>query len=136
MVKNLIRHNLLSNLITSHPPLQVDGNLGFPAGVSEMLVQSHTLLPGAGPEDGERPAFVVELLPALPSAWTQGSVAGLRARGGYTVDMKWSQGALAEAVIVAERDAVIPVRHRGRTIRVVAEAGKPVVLGPEHFAAR
>ena len=136
MVKNLIRHNLLSNLITSHPPLQVDGNLGFPAGVSEMLVQSHTLLPGAGPEDGERPAFEVELLPALPSAWTQGSVAGLRARGGYTVDMKWSQGALAEAVIVAERDAVIPVRHRGRTIRVVAEAGKPGVLGPEQCAAR
>ncbi|MBP7274978.1 MAG: glycoside hydrolase N-terminal domain-containing protein [Kiritimatiellae bacterium] len=134
MVKNLIRHNLLENMITTHRPLQLDGNFGFPGGVSEMLLQSHDVLPGVEQKDGERPAFVVELLPALPSAWANGVVKGLRARGGFTVSMMWSRGALQRAVITSERDAVVPVRYRGRIIRVTVRAGESVRLEPQQFA--
>ncbi|MDM6777892.1 hypothetical protein QUG79_34260, partial [Klebsiella michiganensis] len=86
----MLTYNMLPNLWTTHPPFQVDGNLGLVGAVAEMLLQSH---------DGR-----IRLLPALPPAWeAEGEAIGLRARGGYRVSMQWCDGQVIWFEIVADR---------------------------------
>ena len=99
------------NLFDAHPPFQIDGNFGGAAGIIEMLVQSR---PGE-----------IELLPALPAAWPTGRIAGVRARGGFEVDLSWKEGAMAEAVLRGA--GAVTVRYRGLVTRIEL-TGAPVTL--------
>ena len=110
---------IYSNLFSTHPPIQLDGNMGATAGIAEMLVQSH---------EG-----VIRLLPALPDAWPQGRVAGLKARGGYQVDIQWDQGELVEARIVSFTDGAFEIEYQGRTLSLDAVSGIPLVLNTASF---
>ncbi len=89
------------NLFDAHPPFQIDGNFGVTAGIAEMLMQSD-------PITVEKPA--IHLLPALPDAWKEGSVSGLRARGGYEVSEAWANGTLKTATIKAQQDGTLRIR--------------------------
>lgn len=117
MLKNLFSdRNTCPNLFGLHPPLQLDGNFGITAGMAEMLVQSH---------EGE-----INLLPALPSSWREGSVSGLRARGGFTIDLTWKQGRLDRAVIHSANGGKCIVRYGEKTREIPILAGGSVILNP------
>jgi len=112
--KLLTSQRTYPNMFDAHPPFQIDGNFGGTAGIAEMLLQS---------QGGE-----IELLPALPKAWPNGSVKGLRARGGFEVAIDWHDGSVTQARIHSLLGQPCKVRSGDKTRDLTIEVGKDVVL--------
>ncbi len=104
------------NLFDAHPPFQIDGNFGATSGITEMLLQS---------QEGS-----IELLPALPAAWPEGSVKGIRARGGFTVNIRWKMGKLQDAMIIPDFTGKLKVRYQGRTWEFNGKKGTGIPVKP------
>jgi alpha-L-fucosidase 2 len=122
---------LFVNMFDAHPPFQIDGNFGATAGIAEMLLQSDdpygtptSLTPAQSGEAG-----LIHLLPALPSAFPNGKVSGLRARGGFDVSIEWSAGKLVKAVITPRESKPLKVRYGAKEKEFQAKAGQAITVG-------
>lgn len=113
-LKLLLTQMTLPNMFDLCPPFQIDGNLGGPAVMTEMLVQST-------PDE-------INVLPALPSRWPDGSLTGVRVRGGGKVDLSWSAGNLTALRLQVTRKARYRVVYRGKTTDVRASPDRPITL--------
>jgi len=100
------------NLFDAHPPFQIDGNFGGTAGVCEMLIQSDMF------------TNTIELLPALPDAWPSGSISGVKARGGYTLDFTWKNKQITKVSIFGVANGNVNLICNGKTKQVKLKAGK------------
>lgn len=110
----LLRHSTLPNLFDNHPPFQIDGNFGATAGISEMLLQSHT--------------NEIHVLPALPEKWSDGYVKGLCARGGFVTDIEWEGGKLKKLTLHSVEGKTCNLLYDNTRLRVETQAGKAYVF--------
>jgi alpha-L-fucosidase 2 len=123
-LQGLLNRRTLPNLFDLCGPFQIDGNFGACAGVAEMLVQSHRR---ADLPDGAR-RHVIELLPAVPVAWAEGAVSGLRARGGFEIAETWSSGRLTRVEVRSAQGGAAVLRYREQSRAINLKSGEVLRL--------
>ncbi len=106
-----------ANLFDAHPPFQIDGNFGAPAGIVEMLIQSHQ--------------SVIDILPALPSALPNGKISGVCARGGFELTFSWENGALTSLKVLSKAGKPCVLRYKGEIIELETMSGQSYILDEE-----
>ncbi|MDR1784097.1 MAG: glycoside hydrolase N-terminal domain-containing protein [Dysgonamonadaceae bacterium] len=119
----LLEQKTYPNMFDAHPPFQIDGNFGATAAIAEMLLQSQLTT-----KDG---SYEIELLPSLPSAFSTGSVKGLRARGGFIVDIEWENGALKKATVLSTLGGNLHLRSGDKSKTYKTKQGETVIVGSD-----
>jgi alpha-L-fucosidase 2 len=120
LLSNLLASRTLPNLFDNCPPFQIDGNFGATAAIAEMLVQSQS-----GNKDG---SYNIQLLPSLPSAFNEGSVKGLCARGGFVIDLQWENGKVRNVSILSRIGGSLHVSDGVHRFDVQTKKGETVHL--------
>lgn len=116
-IQQLLRKSISNNLFDLHPPFQIDGNFGYTAGVAEMLLQSHE-------------ANTIRVLPALPKLWKKGYIKGLKARGGFSVDIFWSDHQLDKVIIKSKFDSSFSLMYGDALIPIKMQRGDTYIHEP------
>jgi alpha-L-fucosidase 2 len=127
LIRQLFRQCIVENLFDTHPPFQMDGNFGYTAGVAEMLLQSHIK---------ESNQYILQLLPALPDVWKNGAVKGMRARGGFVVDLAWSNGKLVSCSIKSMLGNPLKINYNGKMLSMNTKSGKTYHINSDVLIAR
>lgn len=112
---NLLKNGTMDNLWDTHPPFQIDGNFGGTAGITEMLLQSHM--------------GFIQLLPALPDAWKDGSISGICAKGNFEVDVIWENHQLKKAVVCSNAGGDCVIKYADQTISFKTVKGRSYQIG-------
>ena len=120
----LLTQSTLPNLFDDHPPFQIDGNFGGASAIAEMLLQSHHRVQ----LDSNELGYELHLLPALPPAWRKGQVCGLRARGGFEIDLAWENGALSSVTVRSRNGGNCGLRHSVKTKFLHLDPGQQINL--------
>lgn len=113
-IQLLFKKSMYNNLFDAHPPFQIDGNFGFTSGIAEMLLQSH--------EEN-----IIRILPALPTLWKDGSVKGIKARGGLELDIYWSNNTLNKVIIKSKFDSRFNLIYKDTNIPVTLKQGEEYI---------
>lgn len=116
-IQLLLKKSISKNLFDMHPPFQIDGNFGYTAGVTEMLMQSH--------EEN-----TIRILPALPVLWKNGTVKGLKARGGLTIDIFWSNNELDKVIIKSDFENKFNLIYQNKVIPIEMQKGDTYIYEP------
>ena len=115
-IQLLFKKSMYNNLFDGHPPFQIDGNFGYTAGLSEMLLQSHLR-----DEHGD---YYQDILPALPSVYGSGMIIGLKGRGAFEVSMEWTQGEITSLKIKSLKGNMLNVRYMGKVVTRATQKGE------------
>jgi len=124
-IQLLFKKSMYNNLFDGHPPFQIDGNFGYTAGLSEMLLQSHLR-----DKNGD---YYLDILPALPSVYSNGKVSGLKGRGAFELAIEWQEGEMINMEVKSLKGSQLNVRYNGIVISKATRGGEIYIFNSGDF---